>query len=53
MGKSTLFSLLGKKWYSDSLTICDMKDKSSAEKLQGYCILEGGELIGLNEESRC
>ena len=49
IGKSTLFSVLGKKWYSDSLTISDMKDKSSAEKLQGYWILELGELAGIRK----
>lgn len=47
IGKSTLFSVLGKNWYSDSLTISDMKDKTSAEKLQGYWILELGELAGM------
>ncbi|MEG0398162.1 MAG: virulence-associated E family protein [Cetobacterium sp.] len=49
IGKSTLFSILGKQWYSDSLCITDMKDKSSAEKLQGYWILELGELAGLKK----
>ena len=49
IGKSTLFSVLGKNWYSDSLTISDMKDKSSAEKLQGYWILELGELAGIRK----
>ncbi|MEG1410078.1 MAG: virulence-associated E family protein [Terrisporobacter sp.] len=47
IGKSTLFEILGKQWYSDSLCITDMKDKSSAEKLQGYWILELGELAGI------
>lgn len=49
IGKSTLFSLLGKEWYSDSLTISDMKDKVAAEKLQGYWILELGELAGIKK----
>ncbi len=35
IGKSTLFSRLGQSWYSDSLPISDMKDKTAAEKLQG------------------
>jgi predicted P-loop ATPase len=48
-GKSTLFSLLGKEWYSDSLSIADMKDKTAAEKLQGYWILELGELAGIRK----
>mgnify|MGYP000165113958 CR=1 FL=1 len=49
IGKSTLFSKLGKDWYSDSLSICDMKDKTAAEKLQGYWILELGELAGMKK----
>lgn len=48
-GKSTLFSILGKEWYSDSLSIADMKDKTAAEKLQGYWILELGELAGMKK----
>ncbi|MGL5149809.1 MAG: VapE domain-containing protein [Clostridium sp.] len=47
--KSTIFSKLGKGWYSDSLTISDMKDKTAAEKLQGYWILELGELAGIKK----
>ena len=47
IGKSTFFEILGKEWYSDSLTISDMKDKTAAEKLQGYWILEVGELAGI------
>jgi len=49
IGKSTLFSLLGREWYSDSLSIADMKDKTAAEKLQGYWILELGELAGIKK----
>mgnify|MGYP000741665822 CR=1 FL=1 len=49
IGKSTLFALLGKQWYSDSLSISDMKDKTAAEKLQGYWILELGELAGIKK----
>ena len=49
VGKSTLFALLGKQWYSDSLSISDMKDKTAAEKLQGYWILELGELAGIKK----
>lgn len=30
IGKSTLFSILGKSWYSDSLCLTDMKDKTAA-----------------------
>jgi len=49
VGKSTLFALLGKEWYSDSLSIADMKDKTAAEKLSGYWILELGELAGIKK----
>lgn len=49
IGKSTLFARLGGKWYSDSLSISDMKDKTASEKLQGYWILELGELAGIKK----
>ena len=48
-GKSTLFAKLGGAYYSDSLTLTDMKDKSGAEKLQGYWIMELGELAGMKK----
>lgn len=47
IGKSTLPRLLGRKWYSDSLTITDMKDKTGAEKLKGNWIMEVSELSGM------
>ncbi|WP_343216238.1 virulence-associated E family protein [Clostridium frigoris] len=49
IGKSTFFSRLGNKWFSDSLTITDMRDKAAAEKLQGYWLLELGELAGIRK----
>lgn len=49
IGKSSFFAKLGGKWFSDSLTIGDMKDKAAPEKLQGYWILELGELAGLKK----
>ncbi|HEK9985574.1 TPA: hypothetical protein TVN94_000012 [Streptococcus equi subsp. zooepidemicus] len=49
IGKSTFFSKLAGDWFSDSLTLTDMKDKSGAEKLQGYWILELGELAGMKK----
>ena len=49
IGKSTLFERLGKQWYSDSMTISDMKDKTAAEKLQGIWVMELGELAGLRK----
>ena len=49
MGKSTLFSILGGDWFSDSLSISDMKDKTAPEKLQGYWLLELSELTGMKK----
>jgi predicted P-loop ATPase len=49
MGKSTFFSILGKEWFSDSLSIADMRDKTAAEKLQGYWILEIAEMNGIKK----
>lgn len=48
-GKSTLIAKLGSEWFSDSLNLSDTKDKTAAEKLQGYWILEIGELAGLRK----
>lgn len=50
IGKSTLLSKLGGKWYTDGLKISDMQDpKRAAEKLQGSFIIEIGELAGLKK----
>lgn len=49
IGKSTLISKLGGDWFSDSLQLSDTKDKTAAEKLQGYWILEIGELAGMRK----
>ena len=49
IGKSTLISKIGGDWYSDSLNLSDMNDKTAAEKLQGYWILEIGELAGMKK----
>ena len=49
IGKSTLISALGGEWFSDSLALSDMNDKTAAEKLQGYWILEIGELAGMRK----
>ena len=49
IGKSSFFAKLAGTWFSDSLTITDMRDKTSAEKLQGYWILELGELVGMRK----
>lgn len=47
IGKSTFFRKLGKDWFSDSLT--SFEGKEAAELLQGYWIIEAGELTGLNK----
>lgn len=47
VGKSTFFRILGKDWYSDSLATFEGKD--AAELIQGYWIIEAGELAGMNK----
>jgi len=49
IGKSTFIAKLGGEWYSDSLNLSDMNDKTAAEKLQGYWIMEIGELAGMKK----
>ncbi len=49
IGKSTFFAKLAGEWFSDSLTLTDMKDKAGPEKLQGYWMLELGELAGMRK----
>ena len=49
IGKSTLFAKMGGKWYSDSMALADMKDKSAAEKLQGIWLMELSELAGIKK----
>lgn len=46
VGKSTFWNKLGMQWYSDSLSTFEGKEAS--ELLQGYWIIEVGELAGLN-----
>ncbi len=46
IGKSTLLRLLGRRWYSDSLST--FEGKEAAEMVQGYWIMELGELNGLS-----
>lgn len=45
--KSTFFRFLGMDWYSDSL--CTFEGKDAAELLQGYWIIEVGELTGMTK----
>ena len=49
IGKSTLINNLAMDWFSDSLTLSDMNDKTAAEKLQGYWIHEIGEMAGMKK----
>lgn len=49
IGKSTFFDKLAGEWFSDNLNMGDMRDKSGAEKLLGYWILEIGELAGIRK----
>lgn len=48
IGKSTFPRMIaGDQWFSDNLTISDMRDKTGCEKIQGYLIIEIPELAGL------
>lgn len=49
IGKSTLFSKLGGEFFSDALSIADMRDKTGPEKLQGYWVLEISEMTGIKK----
>jgi len=49
IGKSTFFAKLAGDWFSDSLTLTEMRDKTGAEKLQGFWLLELGELAGMRK----
>ncbi len=49
IGKSTLAAKLGGEWFSDSLGLEDMRDKTAAEKVQGIWIMEIGELKGMRK----
>lgn len=50
IGKSTIIQFLtGKDYFSDSLTLTDMSDKTAPEKLQGFWIVEIGELAGMKK----
>ncbi len=49
VGKSTLIARLGGEWFTDSLSLTDMEDKTGAEKLQGKWLIEIGELAGMRK----
>ena len=48
-GKSTLIAKLCGDWFNDSLLLSDTKDKTAAEKLQGYWVLEIAEMNGIKK----
>lgn len=48
-GKSMLVARLGGSFFSDNLTFEDMKDKTAAEKLQGYWLMEISEMKGMRK----
>ena len=47
LGKSTLFAKLAGPWFNDNINLHDMSDKSAAEKLKGFWIIELSELVGM------
>ncbi len=47
IGKSTIFKKLGKSWFSDSFTT--VQGKEAVEQIQGYWIIEMGELASLKK----
>lgn len=49
IGKSTFFERLFKGFFSDNLSMLDMRDKTGQEKLQGYWALEVGEMAGMKK----
>ncbi len=49
-GKSTFWRMLGMKWYQESLYT--FEGKEAAELLQGYWIVECGELAGMTKSER-
>lgn len=50
IGKSSIIKdLVTSEYYSESLSLTDMDDKSGAEKLQGFWVVEIGELAGMKK----
>lgn len=47
IGKSTLLKKMGKQWHNDSISV--FKGKEAPEQIQGYWIIELGELAGFNK----
>lgn len=48
-GKSTMLEKLGREWYTDSVNLGEVRDKTAAEKLQGNWIVEIGEMAGMRK----
>lgn len=46
-GKSTIYAKLFSEWFSDSLNLGDLRDKTAIEKISGVLCLEIAELSGL------
>lgn len=49
IGKSRLLRRIGLEWFTDSLKLTDARDKTAAELIQGYWLIEIGELAGLSK----
>lgn len=52
LGKSTFIRVMGIHWYTDSVKISDMRDKTAAEKLQGVWVAELAEMDGFNKTEK-
>lgn len=48
-GKSTLARIMGVDWFTDSLKVIDMRDKTGAEKLLGVWVVEIPEMDGFSK----
>lgn len=48
-GKSTLARIMGKDWFTDSLKVVDMRDKTATEKLLGVWVAELAEMDGFSK----
>lgn len=49
IGKSVLCSRLGGPWFTDSVALPDMRDKTASEKLQGVWLCELSEMSGMRK----
>lgn len=51
IGKTTLVSKLGMKWFDNSFSSGDVGDKSSMEQVQGRWLIELGELVSIRKNT--